>query len=56
MVPTYNNSDHITVSLDGVLKISPGVDSLCYNYTLDTVFRNRPGIAICKYKNNFSRI
>lgn len=48
MVLTYNNQDHLTVSLAGVLNLTTGVDTLCYNYTLARVFQNRPGIAICK--------
>lgn len=38
--------DHLTVSLSGVLNLTSGVDTLCYNHTLERVFQNRPGIAI----------
>lgn len=48
MVNSYNNQDHLTVSLNGLLKFIGGQDALCYNYTLEKVFKNRPGIAICK--------
>ncbi len=41
--------DHLTVSLSGVLNLTSGVDTLCYNHTLERVFQNRPGIAICTY-------
>lgn len=44
--------DHLTVSLSGVLNLTSGVDTLCYNHTLERVFQNRPGIAICTYFSN----
>jgi hypothetical protein len=47
MVLVYNNVDHLTVSLNGVLNLTQGVDTLCYNHTLERVFQNRPGIALC---------
>ena len=47
MVRIYNNADHLTVSLNGVLDLTEGVDTLCYNHTLDREFQNRPGVAIC---------
>lgn len=56
MVTYNNNEDHLTVSLSGVLNLTSGVDTLCYNHTLERVFQNRPGIAICTNINNFSRI
>lgn len=56
MVLIYNDVGHLTVSLDGVLNLTKGSDILCYNHTLERVFQNRPGIALCKNINNFSRI
>lgn len=56
MVSIYNNEDHLTVALNGVLNLTKGIDILCYNYTLDKVFQNRPGIAIGNNINNFSHI
>jgi hypothetical protein len=44
--------DHLTVSLSGVLNMTSGVDTLCYNHTLERVFQNRPGIAICNLLTN----
>lgn len=44
--------DHLTVSLSGALNLTSGVDTLCYNHTLERVFQNRPGIAICKIISN----
>lgn len=44
--------DHLTVSLSGVLNLTSGVDTLCYNHTLERVFQNRPGVAICTYFSN----
>ena len=49
MVHFCNNKDHLTVSLDGILSMTTGVDTLCYNYTLLREFQNRPGVAICIY-------
>ena len=45
----YSNQDHLTVSLSGILNLTSGVDTLCYNHTLEKTFRNRPGIALCTY-------
>lgn len=56
MVRLYNNEDHLTVSLSGVLNLTAGVDTLCYNHTLERVFQNRPGIAICTFHFYFSRL
>lgn len=56
MVSIYNNKGHLTVATDGVLNLTKGIDILCYNHTLRSVFQNRPGIALCKNINNFSRI
>lgn len=55
MVFVCNNSGHLTVSLNGVLNLTTGVDTLCYNHTLRSVFRNRPGIAVCNFSSYFSR-
>lgn len=46
---TIINSDQLTVSFNGNINFTAGVDSLCYNYTLEQVFQNRPGIAICNF-------
>ena len=46
---TIINSDQLTVSFNGNINFTAGVDSLCYNYTLERVFQNRPGIAICNF-------
>ncbi len=56
MVLVFNNKGHLTVQLDGVLNLSTGVDTLCYNHSLTRVFQNRPGIAICNHLINFSRL
>lgn len=32
--------------------MTSGVDTLCYNHTLERVFQNRPGIAICNLLTN----
>lgn len=40
---------HLTVSLNGVLNLTKGIDILCYNHTLSSVFQNRPGIALSVY-------
>ena len=50
---TIINSDQLTVSSTGNISFIEGVDSLCYNYTLDQVFQNRPGIAICNFLKLF---
>lgn len=56
MVLDFSNADHLTVSLSGVLNLTAGVDTLCYNHTLERVFQNRPGIAICKFISYSSRL
>ena len=56
MVQIYNNEDHLSVSLSGVLNLTTGVDSFCYNHTLERVFQNRPSIAICTFYCNLSRL
>ena len=56
MVFVCNNSGHLTVSLNGVLNLTTGVDTLCYNHTLRSVFKNRPGIAVCNFSSYLSRL
>lgn len=40
---------HLSISVGGVVSITPGIDSLCYNYPLPSPFQERPGVAIAIY-------
>jgi hypothetical protein len=41
--------DHLSISIDGNIKLQKGIDNQCYNFTLPTVFSSFPGVAICTY-------
>lgn len=37
---------HLTISVGGAVSLTPGIDSLCYNYPLPKPFQQKPGVAL----------